>query len=48
MGTTDLRDWLEGIQEHGDLKQVKGANWEPEMRTIVELVCRSPQEKVAL
>ncbi len=44
MGFTDLRDWLEGIQKRGDLKQVNGANWELEMSSIVELVYREGKD----
>ena len=40
MGHIDLRDWLESIENHGDLKQVDGADWDLEMSSIVELVYR--------
>lgn len=40
MAHKDLRDWLKGVKEHGELEQVKGANCDLEMSSIVELVYR--------
>jgi len=39
----DLRDFLQAVEGKGELKQVKGANWEVEMGSIVELIYREGQ-----
>ncbi len=40
MGYTDLREWLEAVERQGELKHISGANWDLEMSSIAELVCR--------
>ena len=35
----DLRDWLEEVKKRGDLKIVKGADWESDIGQVVEVVC---------
>ena len=44
MSHTDLRDWLESVKSHGELEQVKGATWDLEMSSIVELVYREGKD----
>jgi 4-hydroxy-3-polyprenylbenzoate decarboxylase len=36
----DLRDFLSQVEAQGELKRVKGANWDVEMSSIVELIYR--------
>ena len=36
----DLRDFLTAVEERGELKHVKGAAWDVEMSSIVELIYR--------
>src|SRR3990172_11512549 len=36
----DLRDFLTAVQERGELKQLKGASWDVEMGSIVEIIYR--------
>ena len=36
----DLRDFLDAVQKQGELKEVKGASWDVEMSSIVELIYR--------
>ncbi len=38
MSYADLRDWLESVESHGELKHMSGANWDLEMSAIAELV----------
>lgn len=40
MGHADLRDFLGAIKSHGELKTIKGANWDVEMGSLVELIYR--------
>ncbi len=40
MSHSDLRDFLKGIGEKGQLQQVDGATWDVEMSSIVELIYR--------
>ena len=40
----DLRDWIQGIEELGELKRVENADWDLEIGTIVDLY----QEKMGL
>ena len=41
----DLRSWLEEIDKHGELKTIKGANWDLEMSSIIEIMAGEPSEK---
>jgi UbiD family decarboxylase len=34
---TDLRSWMNSVEEHGELKNIEGADWNQEIGTIVEL-----------
>ncbi|OGA20158.1 MAG: hypothetical protein A3H32_02765 [Betaproteobacteria bacterium RIFCSPLOWO2_02_FULL_63_19] len=36
----DLRDFLAAVEQRGELKHVKGASWDVEMSSIVELIYR--------
>lgn len=36
----DLRDFLKAVEAKGELKQVKGASWDVEMSSLVELIYR--------
>jgi UbiD family decarboxylase len=36
----DLREWLQLVDEIGELKSIKGAHWNLEMGAITELLCR--------
>lgn len=40
MSYTDLRDWLEAVESHGELKRIGGADWNLEMSGITEVVQR--------
>lgn len=40
MASQGLRDWLEGVEQDGELKRVYGADWDLEMSGIVEIVAR--------
>ncbi|MDO8688424.1 MAG: UbiD family decarboxylase [Dehalococcoidia bacterium] len=40
MAYSGLRDYLQVVEEHGELETIKGANWELEMGGLVELVYR--------
>ncbi len=44
MSHVDLRDWLQQIEKHGQLKKINGANWDLEMGSIVELVYREGKD----
>lgn len=44
MGHSDLRDWLTGVENHGQLKRVNGAGWDLEMGSIVELIFREGKD----
>ncbi|MEE8333186.1 MAG: hypothetical protein V3R85_04990, partial [Alphaproteobacteria bacterium] len=35
----DLRDWLAEVERMGDLKIVRGANWQRDVGQIVEVMC---------
>ncbi len=49
MSYSDLREWLQAVEAHGELKHVSGANLDLEMSTIAELVQgRGKQPKPAL
>ncbi len=43
MSHVDLRDFLTGVQDKGQLKKVDGANWDVEMSSIVEVIYREVQ-----
>jgi len=36
----DLREWLQRVQEFGELKVIEGAHWNLEMGTISEIICQ--------
>lgn len=40
---TDLREWLDKIERIGELKIVRGANWDLEMGGLAEIVSRESQ-----
>ena len=45
----DLRDYLEAVENHGELKRIDGADWDLEMGSLVELVCgegKSPRPAI--
>jgi 4-hydroxy-3-polyprenylbenzoate decarboxylase len=44
MGHSDLRDWLNVVENHGQLKRVNGAGWDLEMGSIVELIFREGKD----
>src|SRR5262245_42183991 len=43
----DLRQWLEGINELGELKIVRGVEWDREMGAMVEMCYRQRAAKTA-
>ncbi len=43
-----LREWLEEIEEHDELRTVEGADWEQEIGAITELYQRSPGTEALL
>jgi len=44
MGYSDLRDFLEAVESHGELERIDGANWDLEMSSIAELTYREGQD----
>jgi UbiD family decarboxylase len=44
MSHIDLRDWLEEVQNNGQLKCVNGAGWDLEMGSIVEIIYREGKD----
>ena len=44
----DLRDWLEKVEEMGELKTVKGADWNLELGAIADLVAKNPRNAWAV
>ena len=44
MGCTDLREWLEAVEQHGELKRIGGAGWDLEMSSICEVVSKEGRE----
>jgi 4-hydroxy-3-polyprenylbenzoate decarboxylase len=40
MGYTDLRDWIEAVDELGELKRLSGASWDLELGAITEISAR--------
>ena len=44
MSHIGLRDWLEVVDSHGDLRHINGAHWDLEMSAIVELVYREGKD----
>ena len=38
MSHIDLRDYLEAVENRGELERVEGADWDLEMGSIVELI----------
>ncbi len=48
MADCDLRDWLEGVDELGELKRVSGASWDLEIGALTELGAREFGNRSAL
>jgi 4-hydroxy-3-polyprenylbenzoate decarboxylase len=48
MSIKDLRDWLEKVEELGELRVAKGAHWDLELGTITELVHRQRNKPAVL
>lgn len=44
MSHVDLRDWLEAVENQGELERIRGANWDLEMSSIVELIYREGKD----
>ena len=44
MSDNDLREWLEAVEQHGELQHVQRANWDLEMSSIAELVYREGRD----
>ena len=44
----DLRDWLKKVEEMGELKTVKGADWNLELGAIADLVAKNPRNAWAV
>src|SRR4030042_3433124 len=44
----DLRDWLEQVEEMGELKRVHGADWNLEIGAIADMVTKNPRNSWAL
>jgi UbiD family decarboxylase len=44
MGYFDLREFIKTVESHGELERIKGAGWDLEMSSIVELVYREGKE----
>ena len=44
----DLREWLQIVDDMGQLARLDGANWDLEIGAITDMVCRSPDLKPAL
>ena len=44
----DLRDWLKQVEEMGELKTVKGTDWNLELGAIADLVAKNPRNAWAL
>ncbi len=40
MGHTDLREWLQAVEAHGELKRISGADWDLEMSNVHELILK--------
>jgi len=45
---TDLRDWLKKVEEMGELKIVRGADWNLEVGAIADLVAKNPRNAWAV
>mgnify|MGYP001431402702 CR=1 FL=1 len=41
MQYTDLRDWIQKVDELGELRRVDGADWNLEMGAITEVYARN-------
>jgi UbiD family decarboxylase len=46
--TTDLRNWLQRVEELGQLKRIEGAHWDLELGGISELMHRRPKPAALL
>ena len=44
----DLRDWMKKVEEMGELKTVKGADWNLEIGAIADLVAKNPRNAWAV
>ena len=44
----DLREWLDQVEEMGELKKVKGADWNLEVGAIADLVAKNPRNAWAV
>jgi 4-hydroxy-3-polyprenylbenzoate decarboxylase len=42
----DLREWLALVEEHGELKTIRGVDWNLEMAGLAELACRGSKSPV--
>ena len=40
MAYQDLRDWIESVEQFGELKTVKGADWNLEIGAVTEVAAR--------
>ncbi len=47
-GYHDLRDWLERVEEMGELKKVNGSDWNLEVGAITYMVEKNPRKRWAL
>lgn len=48
MAYKDVRGWLQEVEEMGQLKRIKGADWDVEIGAIVEMVSRGSKSRPAL
>jgi len=39
---TDLRSWLQEVDQHGELRRISGAGWDLEMAGISEIIASKP------
>ena len=44
MSYSDLRQWLEVVASHGELKRISGADWDMEMSNICEIIHREGKD----
>lgn len=48
MSFTDLREWIETVDELGELRRVSGADWQEEIGAITEIYQRNPGQEALL
>ncbi|MDO8692265.1 MAG: UbiD family decarboxylase [Dehalococcoidia bacterium] len=48
MGYKDLRGWIDEVEKLGQLKHIDGADWQMEIGSITEIVCKENKRRPAI